>query len=479
MLLLWDCFAVTKPLSQIQKSTLWPLQDANPTPSLGGFGLNGLSFKISSGEKLGLIGANGSGKTTVLRVLQSQASPTQGSVFLAPGIKVGYVAQQVEGGEDHTVIDWLLADHGVLIQSLRQQEERLATSAGAEMNKALRAYQKARDDYDRIDGDTLPRRARTMLDSLGLPGREDQRVESLSGGEKNVLSLAHALLAQPDFLLLDEPANHLDYMGIAWLEDFLARFKGTVLMVSHNRHLLDRVVDGVLELENGRVREYKGGYSAYRGTKLRELIAQQSDYIANQKRLAQLEALVKRFEQIARSNPDPAWGKRLRARKSQLAREKKQAVEKPVLDESAFKAEFLTEETHANVALQVRGYKKSFDELTLFEGADLDIAAGERVALVGPNGSGKTTLLRDVVAEGAWDSSVIRVGPSMQVGYASQEQEVLRKDRTIVDEIRSAAPMSSNAAFALLRKFLFGWEDLQKRVADLSGGERNRLQLVS
>ena len=138
----------------------------------------------------------------------------------------------------------------------------------------------------------------------------------------------------------------------------------------------------------------------------------------------------------------------------------------------------MTEETHANVALQVRGYKKSFDELTLFEGADLDIAAGERVALVGPNGSGKTTLLRDVVAEGAWDSSVIRVGPSMQVGYASQEQEVLRKDRTIVDEIRSAAPMSSNAAFALLRKFLFGWEDLQKRVADLSGGERNRLQLA-
>ena len=408
--------------------------------------LQGVSFQINSKQKLGLIGANGSGKTTILRVLLGQETPTAGTVFLASGLRVGYVPQYVEPDGDETVIDWLLAERRLLASALRQQEEKLARATGAETDKALRAYQRARDDYDRIDGDTLPQRAKTMLHAFGLAERESQKVGSLSGGEKNVLSLAQALLVEPDLLVLDEPANHLDYLGIAWLEDFLARFSGAVLIVSHNRHLLDRVVSGVLPLEDGRVRYYEGGYSTYRATMLRELISQQSDYIANQKRLAQLEALVKRLEQIARAHPDPKAGKRLRARKSQLAREKNQAVPKPTLGESAVSADFSTEATRANIALQIRGYDKAFGALKLFEGVDLDVASGDRVALVGSNGSGKTTLLRDVVENGAWNGQVIRVGPSMRVGYASQEQEVLGRDRTILDEIRASAPMSSNEA---------------------------------
>ena len=440
--------------------------------------LMGVSFKISSGQKLGLIGANGSGKTTILRVLLGQEPPTAGSAVVSPGVKVGYVPQHTEPDEDATVTDWLLAEQRDLLADLQREEARLARSTGAETNRVMRSYQRARDSYDRVDGDTWPQRAQAMLTAFGLEGRNDQRVGSLSGGEKNVLSMAQALLAEPEILLLDEPGNHLDYLGIAWLEDFLTRFKGAVLMVSHNRYLLDRVVSGILSLENGRVRYYDGGYSTYRATRLREAMAQRSDYIANQKRLAQLEALVKRFEQIARAHSDPAWGKRLRARRSQLAREKKQAVEKPVLDESAIDADFTTEATRANIALQVRGYQKRFGELSLFEEADLDVSSGERVALVGPNGSGKTTLLRDVIANGAWENQVIRVGPSMKVGYAAQEQEVLGRDRTILEEIRASAPMSSNDAFALLRKFLFTWDDLDKRVRELSGGERNRLQLA-
>ena len=440
--------------------------------------LQGASFKISSRQKLGLIGPNGSGKTTILRVLLGDETPTVGTSFLAPGTRVGYVPQYVESDEDQTAIDWLLADHRVVADALRRQEERLSDATSADSKKALRAYQKARDDYDRIDGDVLPGRARTMLDALGLAGRNDQEVRSLSGGEKNVLSLARALLTEPDLLVLDEPANHLDYLGVAWLEDFLTRFAGAVLIVSHNRYLLDRVVSGILELESGRVRQYEGGYSKYRATKLRDLMAQQADYIANQKRLAQLEALVKRFEQIARANSDPMWGKRLRARRSQLEREKKQAVEEPILDQSAISADFATDASHANIAMHISGYTKAFGDLKLFEEASLDVASGERVALVGPNGSGKTTLLRDVVETGGWDNPVVRIGPSMTVGYASQEQEVLGRDRTILDEIRSSAPMSSNAAFGLLRKFLFGWDDLRKRTSELSGGERNRLQLA-
>ncbi len=440
--------------------------------------LTGASFEINSGQKLGLIGSNGSGKTTILKVLTGREPVTGGSAYLDPGVRVGYVPQHFEHDTDSTVTDWLLREYRPIADALHAQEDALARSSAADMDAALRAYQHSRDAYDRIDGDSWPRRAQALLDAFGLGGKERQRVTSLSGGEKNVLSLAQALLSEPDLLLLDEPANHLDYLGVAWLEDFLAKFGGTVLIVSHNRYLLDRVVGGILELEGGRIQVYSGGYSDYRGEKLRRLISQQRDYVVNQKRLAQLEALVKRFEQIARSKADPAWGRRLRARRSQLEREKKQAVEKPVLSRSAVNADFRTEATRSDIALQVRGYSKSFGDRQLFDGADMHISSGERVALVGPNGAGKTTLLREIVEKGAWDSRTLRVGPSIRLGYAAQEQEVLRPERTILEEVGAGAAISSNEAFGLLRRFLFGWEDLDKKVADLSGGERNRLQLA-
>ncbi|HUV38550.1 MAG TPA: ATP-binding cassette domain-containing protein, partial [Planctomycetota bacterium] len=261
-------------------------------------------------------------------------------------------------------------------------------------------------------------------------------------------------------------------------EDFLLRFKGAVLIVSHNRYLLDRVVDGVLDLHDGRVKYYDGGYSTYRATRLRELMAQQSDYIANQKRLTRLEALVRRFADIARNNTDPAWGKRLRARRKQLEREQAQAVEKPVFDESALRADFSGETSRANIALQLRGYSKAFGDLVLFENAEMEIACGERVALVGPNGSGKTTLLRDVVSEGAWENPVLRVGPSLTLGYASQEEEALGTDRTVFDVIAGIGTLSRKEIISLLARFLFSFEEQQKSVSDLSGGERNRLKLA-
>ena len=236
--------------------------------------LQGVSFGISSGQKLGLIGPNGSGKTTLLRILLGYETATEGAAFVAKGARVGYVPQYVEHNDGHTVLGCILAEHARLTADLREREERLAHAPGSAMAKALRAYERAREAYDRVDGDHFPSRAKAMLDALGLAGKGDQAIGSLSGGEKNVLSLARALLAEPDLLVLDEPANHLDYLGIAWLEDFLARFRGAVLIVSHNRHLLDRVVGGVLALEDGRVRYYDGGYSTYRATRLRELIAQ-------------------------------------------------------------------------------------------------------------------------------------------------------------------------------------------------------------
>jgi ATP-binding cassette subfamily F protein 3 len=442
--------------------------------------LNGVSFEISAGEKLGLIGANGSGKTTLLQILLGQEEPTGGNVSVVSGTRIGYVPQYVEGEDGEIVMDWLLAEYVALVEALRRSEETLSAAAPDEVDSAMRAYQEARDNYDRVDGDHRPEQAQKVLDSLGLVGIKDQTLGTLSGGEKNVLSLALALLDDPDFLVLDEPGNHLDFKGLAWLEEFLINFKGAVLIVSHNRHTLDRVVGGILKLEDGRVKRYEGGYSTYRATHLRELLAQQADYSANQKRLAQLEALVKRLELTATARPDPKAGKRLRARRSQLAREEAQAVEKPTMGASAIDAEFATERTRANIVLQLRDYSKAFGDLSLLENVDLDITSGERVAIVGPNGSGKTTLLRDIVADGEWENEVIRIVPSIRTGYAAQQQEVLDGDRTILAEMMASPPESNETvAFALLRNFLFTRDDLRKRVSDLSGGERNRLQLAA
>jgi ATP-binding cassette subfamily F protein 3 len=441
--------------------------------------LKGVSFSINSSDRLGLIGANGSGKTTILRVLMGEEEPSKGSVTLASGTRLGYVPQYVDGDDDDLVMDWLLAKHIALGDALKASEDRLASASSDGAEAALNAYQDALENYDRYETDRWPQRAPRILDSLGLNGKEGQIIGSLSGGEKNILSLARALLIEPNFLVMDEPGNHLDFMGLAWLEEFLLRFKGAVLVVSHNRHTLDRVAQGILELEDGKVTRYKGGYSEYRSTKLRDLISQQADYGSNQKRLAQLEALVKRLELTARARPSLTAGKRLRARRSQLKRENAQAVEKPTMDVSAIDANFGSEKTQSNIVLRLRGYNKAYGDMSLLEDVDFDLSSGERVAIIGPNGSGKTSLLRDVIAEGSWDNDTVRIGPSVRLGYAAQEQEVLEGDKTILDVIMEAPPRSNETtAFAHLRKFLFDRHDLNKKVSNLSGGERNRLQLA-
>ena len=440
--------------------------------------LERISLQIDESEKLGLIGRNGSGKTTLLNILTGNVEPTSGSVVVPDSTTVGYVPQYIDARDDVTVQDYLLEDYNRVSNELRRAEEALESANEADTARALDVYQQALDAYDRMDGERFVDEARSILASMGLEGKHAQQIGSLSGGEQNVLSLTRALLTKPDLLLLDEPGNHLDFLGMAWLEDFLLRFRGAVLVVSHNRYLLDRVAGGILELENGRVTRYEGNYSAYRAQRLRGLLSQQSDYVANQKRLARLEELVHRFEQIARANSDPAWGRRLRARRSQLEREKRQAVEKPEFDTSAIRTRFDSAPTRANIAVRVRSYSRGYGEALLFEDAEMEINGGETVALVGANGTGKSTLLKDIVENGDWDSEHIRVGPSMKIGYSAQQQETLDDDQMVVQQVREAAPMSNEAAFALLSALLFDHEDMSKLVGDLSGGERNRLQIA-
>jgi ATP-binding cassette subfamily F protein 3 len=440
--------------------------------------LKNISCRILKGNKIGLIGSNGAGKTTMIRLLLGKEETSSGKVIREKGIRIGYVPQYIEHEDKQTVEETLLADFKRIEAKLRKEENDLATVTQENLEKALARYQDIRDAFDRFGGDDIPKRAESLLTSLGLAGKLHQSVGSLSGGEKNILSFAQALLERPDILILDEPGNHLDYIGLAWLEKFLTVFPGAVLIVSHNRYLLDRIVSKIFELDKCMITEYEGNYSTYRMTKLRNLVAQQSDYVANQKRLAQLEALVKRFKVIARNSADPAWGKRLRARKSQLKREQKQAVRKPELNQARISLNVEVRKTKADIALQVNSYSKRFGQRRLFEDASLEISCGGKAALVGPNGCGKTTFLKDVIENAGWDNTVLRIGPSLTVGYCAQNQEIFNPDATILEEFLSLRPSTKNDVFSLLSRFLFTWEDMDKQIKDLSGGEKNRLQLA-
>ena len=441
--------------------------------------LREVSLQINPGDKLGLIGANGAGKSTLLHLLRGVQQPSAGRVVAAPELEIGFVPQQLDVAATVQVRDYLLGEVAAAERALRAAEHTLAGASEERMAAALRRYQTARDHYDGLSGDQAAWHAERALDRVGLTGAAAKAVGLLSGGERNLLSLARALLWDPGLLVLDEPGNHLDYAGLEWLEEMLAGFPGAVLLVSHNRRLLDRTVTRILELTGGRIREYGGNYTDYRLTRLQALVAQRADYVAAQKRIAQLTALVARLAAVAAVRSDKAHGRRLRARRTQLAREEGQAVARPELREERVSVVLPRDRSRANVALQVIGYERRFGDRVLFRDARLEISCGERVALVGPNGCGKSTLLRDIVAHGAWEHPVLRVGPSLTVGYCAQDQDTLAADQTILDAFVDLGLGNRREVLGALRGYLFTWDDLDKRIGVLSGGERNRLQIAA
>ncbi len=438
--------------------------------------LKNISFKVNEGEKVGLIGENGSGKSTLFKMIAGIEAITGGVITRPKGLRVGYLAQDLMYTEGNTVHQELLS---VFRPARRLRGELEALEAAMNepgvderrLQKDVDRYGRLLEEFERLGGYACEHRIESVLDGLRLSALREQRIESLSGGEKNIVGLAKILLEDPDLLLLDEPANHLDFEGLAWLEEFLQNYDRTVILISHNRYLLDRVVGRVLEIEDRQVAAYPGNYSAYRAAKLRNLIKQKAAYDDQQKEIRRMEEMIERFER---------WGGEKnfrRARHRQKMIDRMEKIDRPDLDRRRIDFNVGSGERSGRIALELRGYSRAFGGRVLFQGVDLLLSFGDRVGLLGANGTGKTTLFKDIVEEARWDHPALRVGPRVRVGYYAQEHETLNFDRSVLEEMRWHG-LSAEAAFRVLSRFLFRREDMGKRIGSLSGGEKSRVQLA-
>jgi ATP-binding cassette subfamily F protein 3 len=444
-----------------------------------------VSFEVRTGDRVALIGENGAGKSTLFRIMARRLAPDGGAVTHARNLVVGYLSQEPEiepGQTAREAVAQAGGDPAALEGRLRELERAMATAADdEELGEVLDEYGAvlARLESGAGPGHGHEARVAETLAGLGLEeGRWDQPAGQLSGGEKKLVGLARLLLAEPDLLLLDEPDNHLDVAAKGWLERYIAGQRGGVALISHDRWFIDRAVNRIFELEDGRIVGYPGNYSAYLSQK-RDRLARQAQLRELQEReLKKLKASAEQLTQWARQNPKFASRAENQRRKLAEERERLDTTPVPVLDRRRIDVDFAAERG-STLVLEAPGLAKAYGERTVFAPFDLVIRHGERVGLVGPNGAGKTTLFKLILGREAPTAGALRLGPSIQAGYYAQEQETLDPALTPLELTRKLKPMTEQGAISFLNGFLFSRDDALNRIANLSGGERARLQIAS
>jgi ATP-binding cassette subfamily F protein 3 len=443
-----------------------------------------LYWEIQHGQKIGLIGPNGAGKSSLLKLIVGEYTPEAGGgVVKAKGVSVGYLAQQVDLEPDQLV--WQAAlDGNPRLWQVRAELERVEASLGEAavyndpkaLTRALDAQQALLDEYDSLGGDSYPDRVKELLLGLGMASEDfDKPVGVLSGGQKKLLGLARLLLLQPSVLLLDEPDNHLDLKGKVFLERLIQTYPGAVVIVSHDRYLLDAVVTDITELEDGRLTTFKGDYSTYIVDKEARLARQQEQYQIQQREIARLEAMRKRYAIWGQVYDNEKFAQRAKTIEKRIQRIDR--IDRPVLERRRMALE-LNGWRGSNKVLELQVVNKSFGDRQLLQGVDLLLRHGDRVGLIGPNGSGKSVLFRLLLGMDMPDAGEIILGPSVKPGYYAQEHETLDFAQTLIETVRRASPMSESNAVAFLLRYLFTYQQITQKVGDLSGGERSRLQLA-
>jgi ATP-binding cassette subfamily F protein 3 len=459
--------------------------------------LDRINFTLNRGDRAGLIGPNGCGKTTLLRILAGQMAADRGSVQLGrPALRIGYLPQALEFAADATVGDVLRAAYGereAAETRLARLAEAVASAQGAQLDAALAEYDRALAEFQAAGGESLIADADAVLAGLGLADvDQDRLVASLSGGQKTRLGLARLLLIQPDLLLLDEPTNHLDIVALEWLEEYLGRYPGAVLVVSHDRAFLDRTVNRILALDDvsHALRIYAGTYTDYAATLDRALEKQWATFREQQERAQKLEASIRKLSNQAKGIEQTTIHFHWRRIAKDLARHavvqkarlermlaSEEMVDKPGLAWK-MKLEFADTPRSGQDVLYVRDLRMGFGPRVLFDEVNLHLGYGERAVLVGPNGTGKTTLLRCIIGQLQPWAGEIHLGRGVRLGYMAQEQETLDGAATPLELIRQAAPLDQTEARSFLHYFLFAGDEVFVPVGRLSFGERSRLALA-
>jgi ATP-binding cassette, subfamily F, member 3 len=447
-----------------------------------------LSWVIGDQDRVGIVGPNGAGKSSLLKAIHGDIQPDSGAIVRMRGVSVGYLPQDVRLTQGRTLLEEAMIPPRELAQveaELARIESLLSDPAvyndPDSLGRAMNRQEKALANYERLGGPRHASRVRELLIRLGFaPDDFTLPTDTLSGGQKKLAALIRLLIESPDVLLLDEPDNHLDLNAKRHLEAIIRDYEGAVIIVSHDRYLLDEVATQIAELADGTLTVYKGNYTAYTTERELRRLRQQQMYVAQQKEITRIEAAIKRFEHWASIVVDERHIRQARSRRKMLDR----------MEANGEIIERVTERRQMGLqldgwrgstrALEIKGLSMAFDDDLLFMDLNLLVRHGERVGLVGPNGAGKSVLVRLILGELEPLEGTIRVGPSTRIGYYSQEHQTLAGwlHRTPIERIRDLAPIGEGEAVAFLGKFLFSYDHTRQPIGTLSGGERSRLQLA-
>lgn len=439
--------------------------------------LNQISFHIEDNEKATIVGVNGAGKTTLLKIIMGEMSADDGEVIISKGKRIGYLAQHQNTDTDHTIYEEVLEAKKEIIameEKIRRLEKDMKDATGDALTSMMNDYSALTHRFELEDGYAWRSEITGILKGLGF-SEEDfhKKVNKLSGGQRTRVFLGKLLLSKPDIILLDEPTNHLDMDSIHWLEGFLSNYKGAVLVISHDRYFLDKVVTKVIDLDHGKAVTYRGNYTAYTTKKEALMEAQMREYENQQAEIKHQEEVITKLKSFNREKSI----KRAESREKML--ERMELVEKPVVYEPKIRIRFEPATISGNDVLTIDNLSKSFGSQLLFHELHMDIKRGEKVALIGKNGTGKTTILKIINKYLAADTGRIALGAKVRIGYYDQEQQVLHDEKTIFDEISDAYPALTHTRIRnLLAAFLFTGDEVFKRISSLSGGEKGRVSLA-
>ena len=439
--------------------------------------LKNASFHIEEREKAAIVGINGAGKSTLLKIIMGEMAADDGQTVINKGATIGYLAQHQEMQSGNTIFDELLTvkqDVLDLEARIRSLELSMKQVEGTELQELMDNYSRLSHEFEQKNGYAWKSEITGVLKGLGFT-EEDfaKHVDTLSGGQKTRVSLGKLLLSKPDIIMLDEPTNHLDMGSITWLETFLMNYQGAVLIVSHDRYFLNRVVTKVIEIDQGQVTTFMGNYSDYAQKKAMLREAQMQAYLNQQREIKHQEEVIAKLKSFNREKSI----KRAESREKML--DKLDVLDKPTEVKADMHIELEPRVVSGNDVLTVLGLSKAFPPQTLFTDLDFEIKRGERVALIGSNGTGKTTILKILNQVIPADAGEVHLGSRVQIGYYDQEHHVLHMEKTVFEELSDAYPTLTNTKIRnVLAAFLFTGDDVFKRIKDLSGGERGRVSLA-